>query len=260
MSLRRSARNVGKTNGAATEATESVYKKAATVGATKRTKPPTTTKVETISEVPSTPLPAKRQRRGTADTARPIKPVPFTPTPSGVGLIAGSANVSKLKDDHMLDNLASLNQTRPADPLVTNAPVLKPGGDEVVFNESPSKKRKADAPPDVGSPLKKGNSTVDTLLKDAEAYLIEVDKGFMGKGRLERLIKSQQCKMFNPEGLREVVDPFTALASGIIGQQVCFGHCISHTVLGSVCYRETYRISFVVSLTCETINRDHTSH
>jgi len=260
MSLRRSARNLGKTNGAATEATESVYKKAATVGATKRTKPPTTTKVETISETPSTPLPAKRQCHGTADTASPIKPVPFTPTPSGVGLIAGSAKVSKLKDDHMLDNLASLNQTRPADPLVANAPVLKPGGDEVVVNDSPSKKRKADAPPDVGSPLKKGNSTVDTLLKDAEAYLIEVDKGFMGKGRLERLIKSQQCKMFNPEGLREVVDPFTALASGIIGQQVCFGHCISHTVLGSAYYRETYRIFFVVSLTCETINRDHTSH
>jgi DNA-3-methyladenine glycosylase II len=244
MSLRRSARNVGKANGAATEATESIYKKATAVGATKRTKPPTTTKVEAVSETPSTPLPAKRQRREAADTASPIKPVPFTPTPSGVGLIASSANVTKLKDDHMLDNLASLNQTRPADPLVTNAPVLKPSGDEVIVNESPSKKRKADAPPDVGSPLKKGNSTVDTLLKDAEAHLIEVDKGFMGKGRLERLIKGQQCKMFNPEGLREVVDPFTALASGIIGQQVCFDHCISHTVLGSACGKETYRQPF----------------
>lgn len=239
MSLRRSARNVSKTNGTATEATEPVYKKAATVGATKRAKA-TTTKVDAISETPSTPLPAKRQRRETADTASPIKSVPFTPTPSGVGLIASSANVSKLKDDHMLDNLASLNQTRPADPLVTNAPVLKPGGDEIVVNESPSKKRKAEAPPDVGSPLKKGNSTIDTLLKDAEAFLIEVDKGFMGKGRLERLIKSQQCKMFNPEGLREVVDPFTALASGIIGQQVCFGHCINYAVLGSVCDKKTH--------------------
>ena len=241
MSLRRSARNAGKTNGAATEATESIYKKATTVGATKRTRPPTATKVEAISETPSTPLPTKRQRRGPADTASPIKPVPFTPTPSGVGLIASSANVSKPKDDHMLDNLASLNQTRPADPLITNAPVLKPGGDEIVVNESPSKKRKADAPPDVGSPQKKGNSTIDTLLKDAEAYLIEVDDAFMGKGRLERLIKGQQCKMFNPEGLREVVDPFTALASGIIGQQVRVDHCIRDTTLGSDWGKKTYR-------------------
>lgn len=38
--------------------------------------------------------------------------------------------------------------------------------------------------------------------------------------KLEVLIGKHHCKMFSPEGLREVVDPFTALASGIIGQQV----------------------------------------
>ncbi len=57
---------------------------------------------------------------------------------------------------------------------------------------------------------------MDTLLRDAEAYLISVDP------KLEKLIHRHKCRMFSPEGLREVVDPFTALASGIIGQQVCY--------------------------------------
>ena len=177
------------------------------------------------ADEPSTPVPAKRQRRGKADTASAAKPVPFTPTPSGVGLIAGSDDARKPKNgDHVLDDLASLN--RPADPHVANAPVLTPDGKCVVANASPAKKRKAnDLPPDVGSPLKAGTSTVDMLLKDAEAYLIKVDAQVTGKGRLEKQIRTHHCKMFNPEGLREVVDPFTALASGIIGQQVRYvGH------------------------------------
>ncbi|KAF3047277.1 3-methyladenine DNA glycosylase [Didymella keratinophila] len=174
-----------------------------------------------VDSPPATPLPKQRQRGKKADTVLPAKPIPFTPTPSGVGLIAGNANVRKTKDtDHMLDDLAALNRNRPAAPDVTNAPLLTPSGSQVVVNDSPSKKRKAnDLPPDVGSPMK-STSTVDTLLKDAEAYLIKVDKEITGNGRLERLIAGRQCKMFDPEGLMEVVDPFTALASGIIGQQV----------------------------------------
>lgn len=181
-----------------------------------------------VDSLPATPVPKQRRRGKEADTVSPVKPVPFTPTPSGVGLIAGNANVRKTKDtDHMLDDLAALNRNRPAAPDVTNAPVLTPNGSQVVVNNSPSKKRKTnDLPPDVGSPMK-STSTIDALLKDAEAYLIKVDKEVTGNGRLERLIAGYQCKMFNPEGLREVVDPFTALASGIIGQQVrrdCWRH------------------------------------
>lgn len=175
--------------------------------------------------LPSTPLAAKRRRRRNADTVSSAKPVPFTPTPSGVGLIAGPENAvlkqkgrGKERDaDHMLDDLASMN--RPAEPRLTNAPVLTPDGSQVVVNGSPARKRKAaELPPDVGSPLKPANSTTETLLKDAEAYLINVDE----TGRLEKLIEKHHCKLFSPEGLREVVDPFTALASGIIGQQVRF--------------------------------------
>lgn len=81
---------------------------------------------------------------------------------------------------------------------------------------SPVKKRKAKelVPPDVGA-LKPASTDIDTLLKEAEAYLISVDP------KLKGLIEKHHCKMFSPEGLREVVDPFTALASSIMGQQVC---------------------------------------
>jgi len=69
-------------------------------------------------------------------------------------------------------------------------------------------------PPDVGT-LKPPTSNIDTLLKDAEAFLISVDP------KLRGLVEKHTCRMFSPEGLREVVEPFTALASGIMGQQVC---------------------------------------
>ena len=173
--------------------------------------------------LPSTPV-SKKRRKTKTDGVSPAKTVPFTPTPSGVGLIAGPENIArkpknraKTKNaDHMLDSLASIN--RPAAPDVTNAPVLTSNGSQVVINDSPARKRKAaDLPPDVGSPHKPANSTIETLLKDAEAYLVKVDE----TEKLAKLIENQRCKLFSPEGLSEAVDPFTALASGIMGQQVC---------------------------------------
>ncbi|KAJ4994229.1 DNA-3-methyladenine glycosylase [Stagonosporopsis vannaccii] len=179
---------------------------------------------------PSTPGPAKRPRRTKAPSESPAKPIPFTPTPSGVNFIAKPL---KVQDDHVLDSLARLNPTlsRPVSPHATNAPVLTPDHTAVIVNapspgespvKTPARKRKPELPPDVGveSPLKKGSATVDTLLADAEAWLIRVDGEVSGKGRLERLVREKRCAMFSPEGLGEVVDPFTALASGIIGQQV----------------------------------------
>ncbi|KAH6639768.1 DNA glycosylase [Boeremia exigua] len=69
--------------------------------------------------------------------------------------------------------------------------------------------------PDVGSPRKAAGEG-DSLLREAEAHLVRVD----GQGKLGRLIGGARCEMFGAAGLAEVVDPFTALASGIIGQQV----------------------------------------
>ncbi|KAF2833625.1 DNA glycosylase [Ophiobolus disseminans] len=168
-----------------------------------------------IPSLPATPLPKKRKQ---AASESPTKPPPFTPTPSGVTLFASSTELS-----HPLESLASLHP-RPAEPHATNAPIATPGGSRVVAyhsspikpeDPSPVKKRKAKevVPPDVGA-LKPPTSNIDTLLKDAEAFLIGVDP------KLKGLIEKHQCKMFSPEGLREVVDPFTALASSIMGQQV----------------------------------------
>ena len=50
---------------------------------------------------------------------------------------------------------------------------------------------------------KPASSNVDTLLKDAEAWLIEKDD----MGKLEGLIGKMRCEVFSPEGLREAVDP-----------------------------------------------------
>jgi DNA-3-methyladenine glycosylase II len=181
----------------------------------------TTAPESTAPDLPVTPLPKKRKAAALAGS--PIKPPPFTPTPSGVGLIASSS--TSAESGHPLEILASL-QPRPAEPHATNAPLSTPGGSHVVAyhsspvkpeDPSPVKKRKAKevVPPDVGT-LKPPSTNIDTLLKEAEAFLINVDP------KLESLIEKHHCKMFSPEGLREVVDPFTALASSIMGQQVCY--------------------------------------
>jgi DNA-3-methyladenine glycosylase II len=167
-----------------------------------------------VPSLPATPLPKKRR---IAASKSPTKPPPFTPTPAGVGLIASSSLT------HPLESLASL-QPRPAEPHATNAPISTPGGSRVVAYQSspikpedpsPVKKRKAKevVPPELGS-VKPPTSNSDTLLKDAEAFLISVDP------KLRGLIEKHHCKMFSPEGLSEAVDPFTALASSIMGQQV----------------------------------------
>ncbi|KAF2848902.1 DNA glycosylase [Plenodomus tracheiphilus IPT5] len=180
--------------------------------------PPHETSNETLpsespstSNLPSTPLPKKRRTKAPSES--PIKPPPFTPTPAGVTI---------LRPDHPFDTLATLN--RPAEPHATNATLSTPNGSHVVAyssspikpeDPSPAKRRKAKetVPPDVGA-LPAASTDVDQLLKDAEAFLIKTDE------KLRPLVEKHKCNVFSPEGLREVVDPFTALSSGIIGQQV----------------------------------------
>jgi hypothetical protein len=187
-----------------------------------------------VPSLPATPLPKRRKPTAAEEEEEsPVKPPPFTPTPSGVGLLVSSSELN-----HPLEDLARF-KPRPADPHTTNAPLSTPGGSRVTAytsspikpeasapfsqqqeteNASPSKKRKTPAkpapPPDVGV-VNTGDSTVDTLLDDAQEFLCKVDP------KLRPLVEKHRCRMFSPEGLREVVEPFTALASGIMGQQVC---------------------------------------
>ncbi|KAH7084934.1 DNA-3-methyladenine glycosylase [Paraphoma chrysanthemicola] len=209
MSLRRSARvatsstsNTTDTNG--TNGTSSTKTASKPAPASKKRKPKTnpsppspTTKDEpndfAIPNPPSTPLPKKR------------KPAP-APSPS-----------------HILD-LPLPTLSRPADPHTTNAPLSTPNGSRVVAyssspikpsDPSPVKRRKAKevVPPDVGT-LRSATTNIDTLLEDAETFLVSVDP------KLKGLVEKHKCTTFSPEGLREVVEPFEKLASGIIGQQV----------------------------------------
>jgi DNA-3-methyladenine glycosylase II len=248
MSLRRSARNISKTEPVRTEteasnsvangdtkkpATATKKRKSKASGATstqdalntdEATSLISTTKAPdaqfSIPNLPATPL--SKRRKPVPDS--PSVPPPFTPTPSGVGLMKAPLY------GHPMENLAE-DPVRPAEPHATNAPLSTPGGSKLVAyasspvqqsissqgnSQSPNKRKAKEAvPPDVGA-LRPPTSTTDTLLKDACAHLCSVDP------RMKILTEKHHCKIFSPEGLREVVDPFTALASGIIGQQVCY--------------------------------------
>lgn len=166
--------------------------------------------------VPTTPT-AKRRRNQSAKAL--ANPPPTTPAPSGARLMTSETPVP-LPDNVRL-------KARPAEPHATNAPLSTPGGSRVVAyssspvkhsdDVSPTKKTKeANKVVPVGPPLgmPAPTSTTETLLKDACAHLVKVDP------KLKVLIDKHHCKMFSPEGLMESVDPFMALASGIIGQQV----------------------------------------
>lgn len=170
------------------------------------------------STTPTTPLP--KRRRGNQES--PAKPPPFTPTPFAVGLLAHS-NADDGKEIPISDDTQDAT-SRPAEPHSTNAPVSTSNGSTLTAyppvksepepETSPAKRRKAkEVPPDVGV-VNQPSATIDTLLRDAEAYLVEVDP------KLGPLVEKHKCRVFSPEGMREVVDPFTALSSGIIGQQV----------------------------------------
>ena len=141
---------------------------------------------------PSTP---KRKKTS------PILPPPVTPTPAAIGSMS-----SPYKDvgDSMppppvpVDRLAVLNGT--------NAPLVTPETHRLLANKSmdevsPSK------PPAVKV------STSDVLNKAIE-HLIKVEP------KLKPIIEKHPCKMFSAEGLAEEIEPFRALVSGIISQQV----------------------------------------
>lgn len=97
-----------------------------------------------------------------------------------------------------VDRLAVLNGT--------NAPLVTPETHRLLANKSmdevsPSK------PPAVKV------STSDVLNKAIE-HLIKVEP------KLKPIIEKHPCKMFSAEGLAEEIEPFRALVSGIISQQV----------------------------------------
>ncbi|ESZ97538.1 hypothetical protein SBOR_2085 [Sclerotinia borealis F-4128] len=141
---------------------------------------------------PSTP---KRKK------ASPILPPPVTPTPAAIGSMSSPY---KDVDDSMpppsvpLDRLAVLNGT--------NAPLVTPETHRLIANK----------PMDEVSPSKPPVAKFSTsdILDKAIEHLIKVEP------KLKPVIEKHPCRLFSVEGLAEEIEPFKALVSGIISQQV----------------------------------------
>ena len=149
---------------------------------------------------PTTPA---RQRKSPASSKLP-KAILLTPTPSLVGVLRAPYSSGDIDDA-----TPPPESTREANPYVTNAPLITPGGSRKTAFPSQSRTAgQADLSPT------KQPTTTDTLLDKAQAHLISVDP------RFKELVAKHRCAVFAPEGLAEEIDPFRSLTSGICGQQV----------------------------------------
>jgi DNA-3-methyladenine glycosylase II len=131
---------------------------------------------------------------------------PATPTPSAVRLIAEGAQENTMTP---LQKPKPAAVNRLADPSRTNALLRSPKTSRII----------ASKPADAVSPSKlsqslKPTTTTANILEEACAHLIKVDP------RMKPLIDAHHCRIFSPEGLAEQIDPFEALTSSIISQQV----------------------------------------
>ncbi|KAK2813157.1 hypothetical protein FQN50_000834 [Emmonsiellopsis sp. PD_5] len=101
--------------------------------------------------------------------------------------------------------------TRPIDPHFTTATLRTPRGSHLTAYP-PSAQAQDISPSKTGLP--RPTTTTGTLLEEAVAHLLKIAP------QLKAVIDKHPCPLFSPAGLAEEIDPFNALASGIIGQQV----------------------------------------
>ncbi|KAM7207593.1 DNA-3-methyladenine glycosylase [Naviculisporaceae sp. PSN 640] len=147
----------------------------------------------------------------------PNNPPPATPTPQAVSLIAEATSVNG-KTPGTSKRPRSAAVARLADPNKTNATLLSPETSRIIASKpidavSPSKAPRSSSLEDIFGGNDKPITTA-TLLDEACAHLIKVDE------RMKPLIEKHRCHLFSPEGLAEKIDPFEAIASSIISQQV----------------------------------------
>ncbi|KAI9708087.1 MAG: 3-methyladenine DNA glycosylase [Bogoriella megaspora] len=237
MSLRRSTRVQSLTtrDGGANETVTSTNSTTTTTTTTKSTKktaiktkktkasmpppsePASASQGTNIATAPGPSTPRKR-RKINDDPSTPTKPPPFTPTPSAIGLMTDSSPLPAARAPYSTGDIDDATPPppatpRPVEPHLTNAPLSTPGGSRVVaypsrsaFNSGLSLSQSADLPVPT--------TTTATLLQEACEHLCKVDP------RLRKVVERHHCRIFDPEGLAEEVDPFRSLASGIMAQQV----------------------------------------
>ncbi|KAF3004599.1 3-methyladenine DNA glycosylase [Neopestalotiopsis sp. 37M] len=166
----------------------------------RKTAPEATEETVQQPDAPSTP----QKRRFKAKEA--ATPPPATPTPSNAKLIGEPATRAARSATTPKTKPKSAAVERLANPEVSNATLLSPETSRIVAAKSL----------DEASPTKAGVSrtTTGNILKQACDHLVKTDP------RMKPLIDKHHCRVFSAEGLAEAIDPFEALCSGIISQQV----------------------------------------
>ncbi|TLD22507.1 DNA-3-methyladenine glycosylase [Venturia nashicola] len=147
------------------------------------------------------PKPAQTPKRRKKEPLITSDLPPSTPTPAAIAALSqGSTNPRR----------KPAGGVRKAATNITNAPLQTPEGTKVVKYPSDLFESALPSPNKAAEP----GTTTENLLEKACAHLASVDP------KLQAVIDKHRCKMFSPEGLQEVVEPFTALSSGIMAQQV----------------------------------------
>ncbi|GAW12992.1 hypothetical protein ANO14919_023680 [Xylariales sp. No.14919] len=150
-------------------------------------------------------------------TQRTSTPPPPTPTPSNVKLMAepASPRVATYATPTKKPRAAAVD--RLADSNITLATLLSPETSRIVTSKK-ARTRSPSASPSK-RPLQDASSApkvaeAANVLEEGNRFLISVDP------RMRPLVENNHCRIFSPEGLAEQVDPFEALCSSIISQQV----------------------------------------
>ncbi|MCJ1355108.1 MAG: 3-methyladenine DNA glycosylase [Icmadophila ericetorum] len=154
-----------------------------------------------ISSAPAAKRVKQASEKKNGETTKPRKTTKSPKTPK-------STKESNVK--YATPPPPSIPVDRPADPHTTNAPLKTPKGSTLITYT----KEVIDSTPSKHPSIPKPTTTTANLLKTACAHLVSVEP------KLAPLIAKHECRIFTEAGLAETVDPFNALASSIISQQV----------------------------------------
>ncbi|KAI1126309.1 DNA glycosylase [Nemania abortiva] len=178
---------------------------------------------DTAPNVIAKEAPAKAAKTATASSRRRAQktstppPSAPTPTPSNAKLMAEPAapgDAVFATPQRKKPRAAAVD--RLVDSNTTLATLLSPETSRIVTNKK-TRARSPSASP-TKAPVKdvlvpKAAATAN-ILEEGNQFLVSVDP------RMRPLVENNHCRIFSPEGLAEEIDPFEALCSGIISQQV----------------------------------------
>lgn len=162
----------------------------------------------TTTAVKKRPQPSRKSEEIPPSPSTKKRPRIQTPEPQQKALGKHSQDASEVSGHPLLEK-ADLPLDRPAEPHITNAPLITPRGSRLVTYS----KGAVDVSP-AKSGVPRPTTTTSHILDKACAHLVEMEP------RLQPLIKQHYCRVFCPEGLAEVCDPFKSLCNSIMAQQV----------------------------------------